>query len=307
LTGQAQGIPMGWVAALALAALWCLPAAAQAPGPLLVDAGSLPPTKSVAVFGQKIVYYDVGSGPTVVLVHGFASQAIFDFGQVILPLAAHHRVIALDQVGFGQSDKPFIDYSVQTWVDFLGEFLRTLKVEHFALVGESLGGWIVAAYTLQALAPENAGKYALPKPEKLILEDAAGHKAMTSNGPAPVSGSLKDAAGVAIIIWDKSRVTEEFVRQAFALKLKANDGMTQRLYRANPRVASETVGDQLAGITIPTLVVWGGDDAVLPLADGQDYAAKIPGARLVVVPQCGHVASMERPKEFLAAVEPFLQ
>ena len=142
---------------------------AQSPAPLLVAPGVLPPAKSVSVFGQKIAYFEAGAGPTVVLVHGFASQAIFDWGNVIMPLAQHHHVIALDQIGFGASDKPQVDYSIQTFVDFLGEFLRTLKVDHFALAGESLGGWISASYTIQALAPENTGKYALPRPDRLIL------------------------------------------------------------------------------------------------------------------------------------------
>jgi pimeloyl-ACP methyl ester carboxylesterase len=280
---------------------------AEAPKPLFVAPGVLPPMKSALVFSQKIAYYDVGSGPTLVLVHGFGSQAMVDWGQVIRPLAAHHRVIALDMIGFGESDKPYIDYDVQTWVDFLGEFLRTLKVEQFTLAGESLGGWVAAAYAIQALAPENAGMYAMPKPDKLILEDAAGHKATIVNGPSPLLSSLKDGAGIASIFYDKSLVTDEVMRQNFAIKLKANDGTTQRLFRANAKVATETVGDKLAGITIPTLVVWGGNDPIVPLADGQDYAAKIPGAKLLIVPKCGHVPSLERPAEFMAAVEPFLK
>ncbi len=113
--------------------------AAQAPAPLLTPESKLPARHSVPVFGLKIVYYDVGSGPVIVLVHGFGSEARFDWGNVLLILSQHHRVIALDQIGFGGSDKPFIDYSVQTYVDFLGEFLRTLKVHEFTLAGESLG------------------------------------------------------------------------------------------------------------------------------------------------------------------------
>jgi pimeloyl-ACP methyl ester carboxylesterase len=280
---------------------------AQDPKPLLVAPGVLPPTKTALVFGQKIVYYEAGTGPTVVLVHGFGSSAMFDFGNVIMPLAKTHHVIALDQIGWGASDKPYIDYRIQTFVDFLGEFLRVKNVERFDLVGESLGGWIAAAYTIQALDPANTGKYALPKPSKLVLEDAAGHKAIHSDGPIPLSAAVADAAGVGVILYDKSRVTPEFVRQNFAVKLKANDGTTQRLLRANPKLESETVGDKLARITIPTLVVWGGNDAVVPLADGKDYAAKIPNAKLVIVPECGHVSSMEKPGDFLAAVVPFLK
>lgn len=274
---------------------------------LLAPESSLPPHRTTLVFGQKIAYYDAGSGPTLVLVHGFASQARFDWGNVIVPLSKHHRVIALDQIGFGASDKPFIDYSIQTYVDFLGEFLRTLHVEKFDLAGESLGGWIVANYTIKALAPANAGKFALPRPTHLILEDAAGHTSLHAVlQRIPIAGNLADAAGVAIVFYDKSRVTPELIRENFALKLKANDGMTERLLVANPETDKEVVGDKLAGITIPTLVVWGGNDELVPLADGKDYAAKIPGAKLVIVPECGHAPSVEKPKEFLAAVEKFL-
>ena len=298
---------MRWLAGCVLLAACALSLDAQAPRRLFVAPGELPPEKNLEVFGQRIVYYDVGTGPTVVLVHGFASQASVDWGHVIRPLAAHHRVIALDQIGFGQSDKPTIDYDIQTFVDFLGEFLRTLKVEHFALAGESLGGWVVASYTIQALAPENTGKYAVPKPEKLILEDAAGHKAFHSDGPSPLMSSLKDGTSIASILYDKSLMNDEAMRENFTIKLKANDGNTQRLLRANMKMDGETVGDKVAAITIPTLVVWGQNDPLVPLADGKDFAAKIPGAKLVIVPKCGHAPSIEKPEEFIAAVEPFLK
>lgn len=290
---------------LVLFACGALPARAAS---VLEPASALPPQKTVAVFGQNIAYYDAGSGPVLVLVHGFGSQARFDWGRVIGPLSQHHRVLAMDQIGFGNSAKPFIDYSIQTYVDFLGEFLRTLHVEHFDLAGESLGGWIVADYTLQALAPANTGPYALPVPSRLILEDAAGHTSIHALlGTIPITGTLAAAGGVAIVFHDKSLITPEFVRENFALKLAANDGMTQRSLVGNPVLDKETVGDKLADITIPTLVVWGGDDEIVPLADGRDYAAKIPRARLVIVPECGHAASLEKPAEFVAAVEGFLK
>ena len=111
---------------------------------------------------------------------------------------------------------------------------------------------------------------------------------------------------MAIVFHDKSLITPEFIRDNFIMKLKANDGMTERLFVGNPEVDKEIVGDKLASIAIPTLVVWGGDDQIVPLADGKDYAAKIPGAKLVIIPDCGHAPSLEKPKEFLDAVEGFL-
>lgn len=292
----------------ALISILAAPALKAAPvKPLLQPVSALPPQKTALVFGQKIAYYDLGSGPAIVLVHGFASQARFDWGNVMLPLSRNHRVIALDEIGWGHSNKPAIDYSIQTFVDFLGEFLRVMKVDHFTLAGESLGGWIVADYTIQALAPTNTGAYAVPRPDKLILEDAAGHKSLHGMGPAHVQGTLADAAGIAIVFYDKSRVTPEFVREAWAMKLDANDGNTQRSVWNNPALDNETVGGKLDQITIPALVVWGAEDQLVPLADGQDYAAKIPHAKLVVVPESGHSPAAEHPDEFVAAVNAFLQ
>jgi pimeloyl-ACP methyl ester carboxylesterase len=284
--------------------------AAQTPGstpaPLLMPESRLPAKLSVSVFGQNIAFYDTGTGPVVVLVHGFGSEARFDWGNVILTLAEHHRVIALDQIGFGGSDKPFVDYSIQTYVDFLGEFLRTLNVHEFTLVGESLGGWVSALYTIESLDSENAGPHALPKPRRLILEDAAGMTPLPSASPIAIAGTLTDAHGVAIVFHDKSRVTEEFVREAWAMKLKANDGFTERSLWGNAKTAKEVVSGRLAKITIPTLVVWGGSDEIVPLAQGHAYAEGIAGARLAIIPECGHGPSIEKPVEFLAVVVPFL-
>jgi pimeloyl-ACP methyl ester carboxylesterase len=278
---------------------------AQQPASILPLPSDLPAPQTATVFGQRIVYYEAGEGPTLVLVHGFGSQALFDWGRVIEPLAKNHHVIAVDQIGFGRSDKPFIDYRIQTFVDFLGEFLRLKNVGHFALAGESLGGWIVANYTIEALSPANKGAFALPVPDRLILEDAAGHATIPHN--LAVAASLQESAGVAIVFHDKSLVNEDFIRRNWELKMQANDGQTQRLLSNNPALASELVTGKLGAISIPTLVVWGGDDELIPLADGRDYAAGIPHAQLVIVPDCGHAPSLEKPREFLAAVEAFLR
>ena len=126
-----------------------------------------PADKTIAVFGQSIHYWDLGSGPVVVLVHGLGSRKE-DWLPVLEPLAQKYRLLVPDQIGFGKSDKPLLDYSVQTYVDFLNEFLRQLKVEKVSLVGESLGGWIAGLYAAEA----SLGEHLVPV-EKLVLVDAA--------------------------------------------------------------------------------------------------------------------------------------
>ena len=274
----------------------------------------LPPMKSTRVFGQQIVYYDVGSGPVLVLLHGLGSRASFDWGPVLLPLAKHHRVLAMDQIGFGASDKPVIDYRIQTWIDFLGEFLRQQKVEHFVLGGESLGGWIAALYTIQALHPTPAANAIspLPVPEKLILSDAGGHSHLAQNLPADLANNL--VAGSLLltkqllshVYYNKALVTDEVARQAFVTKLASGDGFTVRSIMTSPESKAESVDDRLGEITIPTLIFWGANDEFIPVDDGYDFQKKIPQAKLIVVPECGHAPEIEKPDAYLEGVRAFL-
>jgi len=147
--------------------------------PALAAPPALPAQKTIPVFGADIAYYELGSGPTLVLVHGYGSSAFGDWGQVMLPLAAHRHVVALDLLGFGNSDKPLINYGVQPWVDVLGEFLREKRISDFTLMGESLGGRIATVYSIEALKGMSPGgaDLALPKPSRLVLSDAAGRLA----------------------------------------------------------------------------------------------------------------------------------
>src|ERR1700737_175429 len=151
----------GWVLLLLLP-LWARPACGQA-------TAGLPQEKSIPVFGQTIHYWDVGSGPVVVLVHGLGSRKEGDWLPVIAPLSRKYRLLVPDQIGFGKSDKPLIDYKIQTYVDFLNEFLHELKVEKASLIGESLGGWISAQYVCEI----STAKHMIAV-DKLVLGEAPG-------------------------------------------------------------------------------------------------------------------------------------
>src|SRR5687768_9528496 len=112
-------------------------------------------SKEVLVFGQKIHYVEAGSGPTVILLHGLGgSTQAWQFN--IGPLAEKYHVVVLDQIGFGKSDKPFVNYRIRTYVDFLDQFCKQLKIERATLVGNSMGGWIAAHFT--AAFPDQIGR-----------------------------------------------------------------------------------------------------------------------------------------------------
>ena len=259
-----------------------------------------PPDKTIAVFGQAIHYWDVGVGPVVVLVHGLGSKKE-DWLPVIGPLSQKYRLLVPDQIGFGGSDKPLLDYSVQTYVDFLNELLRQLKVEKATLVGESLGGWICGLYAAEI----TGGAHLIPV-EKLVLVDAAGLKQerpIPDLNPSSLQGMR---ALMQAVFFDTSWLNEDALRKVFADKLATHDGYTVHSLVNNPVLALERLDNQLANIKVPTLVLWGKQDSLLPIAAGERYAAGIPGAKLVSFDKCGHVPSTEKTEEFLAAVNGFL-
>jgi pimeloyl-ACP methyl ester carboxylesterase len=260
-----------------------------------------PPDKTVAVFGQTIHYWDVGAGPVVVLVHGLGSRKE-DWLPDVAPLSQKYRVLVPDQIGFGHSDKPLIDYRIQTYVDFLDEFLRDLKVEKASLVGESLGGWISALYAAEI----TGGAHVVPV-EKLVLVDAAG---LNQEKPVPPVLNPSTLAGMRglmeAVFYDTSWLTEDALRKIFADKLSLHDGYTVRSILGNPAIASERLDNRLGEIHVPTLVVWGKQDNLLPIVNGERYAAGIPGARLVSFDKCGHVPPIEKTEEFVSAVTAFL-
>jgi pimeloyl-ACP methyl ester carboxylesterase len=121
-----------------------------------------------------------------------------------------------------------------------------------------------------------------------------------------LGGTLADVKGVAVVLHDKSLVTDELVRELFSTRLKANDGATQRSLATNPNIASEGVAGRLSVIDIPTLVAWGADDGIVPLEQGRACAAGIRGATKII-PDCEHAPSLEKPEAFLDAVSSFRQ
>jgi 2-hydroxy-6-oxonona-2,4-dienedioate hydrolase len=256
---------------------------------------SLPPEKTAVVYGQNIRYIEAGQGPTVILLHGLGSVKEI-WSANIGALSAKYHVYALDQIGFGHSDKPLLDYKIATFVDFLHAFMQSQNLSKATLVGNSLGGWI--ALDFAARHPEMV--------DKLVLVDSAGlpwGKAIAVDlNPA----SLEDMRTLLdSIFYDKKMVSEEFVLQAFTNHVRNNDSYT--IQRTLAGFAQNQFEDaKLASIHSPTLVVWGREDELIPVSSGEKLRDGIPGAKLVVFEHCGHVPQLEKAAEFNQALIDFL-
>jgi pimeloyl-ACP methyl ester carboxylesterase len=254
----------------------------------------------VTVYGAKIHYVEAGSGPVVVLLHGLGGNTTnWQFN--IAPLAAKYRVVVPDQLGFGKSDKPLINYRIATYVYFLDAFLMELKFERASLVGNSLGGWVVASYALAH--PERV--------EKIVLVDAAGYSfapGFDTSQLIKLNPSTRDGMKelVSRVFYNKLIfMSDAFIDASMAGRINAGDGHTIRSITESIIRREDFLDNRLSAIKQPTLVIWGREDGLLPLADGQRFQKEIPGAQLLIFDQCGHVPQVEKALDFNAAVLKF--
>lgn len=255
--------------------------------------------KFVTVFGAKIHYVEAGSGATVILVHGLADDAsVWD--SIIPQLAAKFRVIALDQIGFGGSDKPLLSYRVSTFVDFLDGFLSELKIQHASLVGNSLGGWVTAACALAH--PERV--------ERLVLSDAAGYAALAKTMDPRALSALRSASRDDIrylgpLTFHDKRFYQD-VDIAFKERVTAGDSYTDSQVIDSMIRGDDVLDNRLGTIHRPTLIIWGREDKLIPLSFAERFHQEIASSQLRIIDNCGHVPQLECPSEYAAAVLQFL-
>lgn len=224
-------------------------------------------------------------------------------------LAPRRRVISLDLPGFGLTGPfPDDDYTIGHYVRFLAQFLDALRVDRCVLVGNSFGGNV--AWHEALLEPRRV--------TQLILVDSGGY---AHAGKVPigfrlarlpllrglvehmlprsvVESSVRDAYG------DPGRVTPGLVDRYYELTLRA--GNRRALVERFRQVPSGADADRIRGVSVPTLVVWGQDDRIVPVEYAERFHADIAGSRVVILSGLGHVPQEEDPERSIAPVEGFL-
>jgi pimeloyl-ACP methyl ester carboxylesterase len=257
--------------------------------------------KWATVFGARIHYLEAGSGPVVILLHGLGGSSS-NWAPTIAPLAQKYRVIVPDQIGFGKSDKPLLNYRVATLVDFLDGFYKQLGIQKASLVGNSLGGFTAAAF---ALAHPD-------KVDKVVLVDAAGFAVKSELDPRVINGlnpstrqQVRDI--LSLVFYNKEMFSSEAAVDSFLTsRVMTGDGYTIQRFIDSIAHGDDVLDGKLGAIKQPTLIVWGRQDGLTPLAIGERFNKEIAGSQLVVIDKCGHVPQLEKPAEFNAALLKFL-
>jgi len=292
-----------WIcAALALAAC----RAAPIPPDQRYPAGTALTAKFIVVAGTRLRYVEVGSGPSVVLIHGFGAS-IYNWHRTIEPLAAAgFHVVAFDNRGFGFSDKPAHGYSNADYARLVLALIDSLHLPDAVLVGHSMGGAIAAETALRG--PSRVRGLVLVDAAGLGTRGAFGVRATRGPGIGPVAASLRSRWVTEQVLRstfaDPSKVTAADVDQNYAAVAEPDFGRALRGVLREFRF--DALRGRLAAIRVPCLVVWGDHDRLIPERFGRELARDLLRSAFIEVPKAGHDVPEEAPADFNRILIEFL-
>ena len=259
--------------------------------------------ETMRVGGFRIAYERAGSGPPLVLLHGYVGDGAATWRRQLEGLCGEFTVVAWDAPGAGRSPDPPESFGMAGYADCLAGFVGGLGLGRPHVAGLSFGG---------ALAIEFCRRHpAIPR--TLIL--ASAYAGWGGSLPVGVADQrLRQALTLADLPPEAFAGT--LLPTMFAATTAREDadafGASMRAFhpagfRAMARASAEDLRGALPHITVPTLLVYGDQDARAPLKVAEDLQAAIPGSALVVLPGAGHVCNIEAPEAFNDAVRNFLR
>ena len=298
--------------ALLIAALVAATWAPDRPVEQLKARWAPPPSVFLDIVGMKVHLRDEGprDDPSpIVLIHG-TSASLHTWEGWAQALKARRRVIRFDLPGFGLTGPaPDGRYTIESYVQVTSAVLDKLGVRRFVIGGNSLGGNVAWACAL-----------ALPaRVDKLILVDAAGYPLASTSVPIgfrlarmPLVNRLLEfslsrgliEASVKNVYGDPDKVTSELVDRYYELTL--GEGNRRALLRRFEQADFGAQAQRIPELKLPTLILWGGRDGLIPPSDAEHFQRDIAGSERVMFAELGHVPHEEDPARTVAAVERFL-
>ncbi|CAL78152.1 putative enzyme with alpha/beta-hydrolase domain; putative triacylglycerol lipase (esterase) [Bradyrhizobium sp. ORS 278] len=253
----------------------------------------LPETKRLA-FGEKtLAYFELGSGPALVIVHGVGGHKE-DWLSAARRLASTHRVFAIDMLGFGASSKTGDDLSMPVQSAAIKALLDAEQVDRAALVGNSVGGWV--ATTFAATYPERT--------ERLVIIDAAGFRAMFEGEPPvnfdPNSPEEMDKL-IHVVINSKVADTPGLAESAYRAYVESGEKAISAIWGRSLFV-SPRLEDLFPKVTVPTVILWGQDDRLFPAVLADAFRAQLRGSRVEMIADAGHFPQIDQPDATAEAI-----
>jgi pimeloyl-ACP methyl ester carboxylesterase len=271
--------------------------------------------KYVELHGDRVAYREAGSGEVVLLVHGMAGSS--DAWQaVLLELAKHYRVIAPDLLGHGQSSKPRTDYSLGAFAAGLRDLLDELGISGATIVGHSLGGGVAMQFLYQH--PEYCRRLILISSGGLGPDVGWILRLLAAPGAEFVLPVI--APKVVLSIGNRMRswlstagLNSAHAGPIWAAYCSLSDPPTRAAFLRTLRSVVDYRGQSVSALSrlrlrieVPTLVIWGERDQIIPVEHGSAVRAARRSSRLKVLPGLGHFPHVESPAEVATAIEEFI-
>ena len=257
--------------------------------------------KFVEINGNKIRYLESGSSKhTLVLIHGLGASS--ERWKYVVPLFdTDFRVVVPDIIGFGHSDKPLADYTLDYFSNFLEQFLTALDISNTVIIGSSLGGQIAVEYT--STHCESVEKLILVSPSGMMKQPTPALDAYIMAALYPNEQSAKNAF-------------ETMDGSGKKIPMNIINGFVSRMKLPNAKFAfmstllglknCELITQKLENISSPTLLIWGSDDPVIPVTFANDFVSSISNCTFLEMGNCGHTPYVQEPEFFASGVLDFL-
>jgi pimeloyl-ACP methyl ester carboxylesterase len=258
--------------------------------------------KFIAIQENKIRYLEDGASSNVImLVHGLGASA--ERWDHIMPyFRKNYCVIVPDLPGFGLSDKPSIDYTIDFFVRSLSEFIESLGIQNSILVGSSFGGQIITE--LAIAEPKLINKMILVSPSGVVNYSTIALNAYIS---AAISPTRENVEKVFFMMNGQNKDVDSKTVDDFITRMNMTNAKQAFLSTILSNRESKISCEKLANVSVPSLVIWGEHDPVIPKENADLFFSCIKNCQFVEMKNCGHTPFVDEPKKFSKIVLEFLK
>jgi pimeloyl-ACP methyl ester carboxylesterase len=249
----------------------------------------------IDIDGIKLYYIEQGEGFPVVIIHGFMCSCE-DFRNIIKALSAYYKVIAVDLIGFGKSDKrEDLNYSKKNMADLIYKLMSNKGYKKYSVIGHSMGGGVAL----------NLVHHHAESIKSLVLVDSVGYKNIRRPPIPPVLIEIVfkqyylQKLFYRICIYNTSNFNAERFDKIYYLNCAIP---SKTIYNFSRQDDSKTAEGNMRNITLPTLILWGKYDRITPIQNAYYFNNDINGSKLIIFDKSGHMPYVEEEEKFVEVV-----
>ena len=256
----------------------------------------------IEVLGYKIRFIKFDrpeSKKTIVLLHGLGASA--ERWADLWPLLKKYNVVIPDLIGFGYSEKPLIEYTVEFFVRFLEEFFKKMQIQNPIIIGSSFGGQLALEYSLTH--KDFFDKIILVSPAGTLEKPTYVLSQYIFSGLYPTTENVHRA--FEMMANNKEYVVDVATVKDYMNRMRLPNAKYSLISTLLAMRKDQTLRKRLVEIAIPTLVIWGRNDTTIPV-ENIEYFKQMPNVKTLIMEECGHTPYVEKPVEFYEIIEKFI-